>query len=101
VHQIIVAAATFYGEGNPRRTGPDFGKASPLGLLVVVMLLIATFFLIRSMNRHLKKLPESFDSQHPEQDQAADDGTVELDRGAPPAHGTPTDPTGPSREPDR
>ena len=45
----------------PRDTGPDFGKASPFGLLVVVVLLIATFFLVRSMNRHLKKLPESFD----------------------------------------
>ena len=27
------------------------------------------------MNRHLKKLPESFDPQHPEPDQAVDDGT--------------------------
>jgi hypothetical protein len=58
----------------PRDTGPDFGKASPFGLLIVVLLMIGTFFLIRSMNRHLKKLPESFE---PEPDQAADDGTVE------------------------
>jgi hypothetical protein len=28
------------------------------------------------MNRHLKKLPESFDPQHPEPDQAVDDGTI-------------------------
>ena len=47
-------------EGQPRDTGPDFGKASPVGLLVVVLLMVGTFFLVRSMNRHLRKLPESF-----------------------------------------
>lgn len=44
-------------------TGPDFGKASPIGLLVVVLLLICMFFLLRSMNRHLKKVPDRFDHQ--------------------------------------
>jgi hypothetical protein len=101
VHRIMLAAVSVLADDAPRRTGPDFGKASPLGLLVVVLLLIATFFLIRSMNRHLNKLPESFDPAHPRQDQAADEGTVELDGGAPPAWGGPTDPTGPTREPDR
>jgi hypothetical protein len=62
-------------DGAPHNNGPDFGKASPLGLLVVVLLLIATLFLLRSMNRQLKKVPESFDPQHPEPDQAADEGT--------------------------
>jgi hypothetical protein len=47
----------------PNQTGPDFGKASPVGLLILVVLLIATFVLVWSMNRHLKKLPESFDAQ--------------------------------------
>jgi hypothetical protein len=42
---------------------------------VVVLLLIATLFLLRSMNRQLKKVPESFDPKHPEPDQAADEGT--------------------------
>jgi hypothetical protein len=59
----------------PHNHGPDFGKASPVGLLVVVLLVIATLLLIRSMNRQLKKVPESFDPKHPEPDQAADDGT--------------------------
>ena len=63
----------------PRDTGPDFGKASPFGLLIVVLLLIGTFLLVRSMNRHLRKLPESFDRDNPEQDQAVDDGTAEPD----------------------
>jgi hypothetical protein len=68
----------------PRNTGPDFGKASPFGLVIVVLLLIGTFLLVWSMNRHLRKLPKSFDQ--PEPDQAADDGTVdaERDNGSPP-----------------
>ena len=66
---------TVIADGTPHNTGPDFGKASPLGLLVVVLLLIATLFLLRSMNRQLKKVPDTFDPQHPEPDQAADEGT--------------------------
>ncbi|MHA7648425.1 hypothetical protein ACX9NE_02820 [Mycobacterium sp. ML4] len=59
----------------PKNNGPDFGKASPLGLVVVVLLVVATVFLVRSMNRQLRKVPESFDREHPEPDQAADEGT--------------------------
>jgi hypothetical protein len=59
----------------PHNHGPDFGKASPVGLLVIVLLVIATLLLLRSMNRQLKKVPESFDPKHPEPDQAADEGT--------------------------
>ncbi|MUL66678.1 hypothetical protein BOO86_19555 [Mycobacterium sp. CBMA 234] len=60
----------------PRQTGPDFGKASPAGLVITLILLIAVVGLIWSMNRHLRKLPDSFDPTHPEPDQAVDDGTV-------------------------
>ena len=66
-------------EEAPRNTGPEFGKASPFGLLVVVLLLAGTFALVWSMNRHLKRLPESFDPEHPEPDQAVDEGTVDAD----------------------
>ncbi len=45
----------------PRDTGPEFGKASPFGLLVIVLLLVGTFLLVWSMNRHLRKLPKSFE----------------------------------------
>jgi hypothetical protein len=71
-------AAALLADEVPRDTGPDFGKASPFGLVIVVILLICTFCLVWSMNRHLKKLPESFDREHPEPDQAVDDGTVVL-----------------------
>jgi hypothetical protein len=63
----------------PRDTGPDFGKASPVGLLIVVLLLIATFLLVWSMNRQLRKLPTSFD---PAPDEGPDEGLDEgLDQG--------------------
>jgi hypothetical protein len=44
----------------PKNTGPDFGKASPVGLFIVVLLLIAVFALVWSMNRHLKKARAHF-----------------------------------------
>lgn len=75
---------TVIADGGTRNHGPDFGKASPLGLLIVVLLVVATVFLVRSMNRQLKKVPESFDPQHPEADQAADEGTDALDEPDPP-----------------
>jgi hypothetical protein len=65
----------------PHNHGPDFGKASPVGLLIVVLLLIATLLLLRSMNRQLKKVPPSFDPGHPEPDQAADEGTDAIGEG--------------------
>lgn len=44
----------------PTKTGPDFGKASPIGLLIVVLLMFAVFVLVWSMNRHLKKARDHF-----------------------------------------
>jgi len=39
----------------------DVGKSGPLGLLLTLLLLIAVIFLVRSMSRHLKRVPPSFD----------------------------------------
>jgi hypothetical protein len=75
VNDALVVIAGLLADGPPRDTGPDFGKASPFGLVVVVLLLIGTFLLVWSMNRHLKKLPESFDQDNAEPDQAVDEGT--------------------------
>ncbi|MGD9620125.1 MAG: hypothetical protein AB7G47_09480 [Mycolicibacterium sp.] len=66
----------------PRQTGPDFGKASPFGLIVVVLLLIGTFTLVWSMNRHLRRLPESFDTD----DRAGGDPDITTE---PPPDGDP------------
>jgi hypothetical protein len=41
--------------------GPESDKAGPLGLLTIVLLGIAVYFLYRSMARHIRKVPPSFD----------------------------------------
>jgi hypothetical protein len=86
----------------PHDTGPDFGKASPFGLVITVILLICVFALVWSMNRHLKKLPESFDRKNPAPDQAADERTVdtgEAPDGERAAGGPASDNGGTPREP--
>ena len=45
----------------PGGRGEDFGKSSPVGLVVIILFFIAVFFLVRSMNRHLRRVPESFE----------------------------------------
>jgi hypothetical protein len=55
----------------PPGEGPEFGKASPIALVVILMLGLATLLLIVSMTRHLKKVPASFDPEPTE----PDDGT--------------------------
>jgi hypothetical protein len=64
----------------PRDTGPEFGKASPFGLLVIVLLLVGTFLLVWSMNRHLRKLPKSFDEPD-EPTESTDDGESKREPG--------------------
>jgi hypothetical protein len=77
MNTTLMLALGVLADGTPRNTGPDFGKASPFGLAVVVLLLIATFLLVWSMNRHLRKLPKSFDRADP--DTAAPDHTLDED----------------------
>ena len=49
------------GPADPGGQGEDFGKSSPLGFFVLVLFFVAVAFLIRSMTKHLKRLPASFD----------------------------------------
>ncbi|SNS49012.1 hypothetical protein SAMN04488107_2718 [Geodermatophilus saharensis] len=41
----------------------DVGKSGPLGLFLILVLLLATALLVRSMSRHLKRIPRSFDEE--------------------------------------
>jgi hypothetical protein len=67
MNDALILAIGLLADDAPRNTGPDFGKASPFGLVIIVLLLIGTFLLVRSMNRHLRKVPKSFDQPEPEQ----------------------------------
>ena len=60
---------------DPGGQGEDFGKSSPVGLLVVLLLLVAVAFLIRSMTKHLKRVPASFDP--PEETESAEQQPTE------------------------
>ncbi|HJQ48531.1 MAG TPA: hypothetical protein VJ870_19735 [Amycolatopsis sp.] len=49
------------GNGDNGGQGEDFGKSSPVGFLLLLIFLIAVAFLVRSMTKHLKRVPASFD----------------------------------------
>ncbi|MGE2719189.1 hypothetical protein [Mycolicibacterium celeriflavum] len=92
----LLLAVDLLAQNPPRNTGPDFGKASPLGLLIVVLLLIGTFLLVRSMNRQLKKVPKSFDTQDAQPERTAgspDEPPAATESDAPP-DGTKREPGG-------
>ena len=55
MNAALLTIVGLLADDTPRDTGPDFGKASPFGLVIVVILLIATFLLVWSMNKQLKK----------------------------------------------
>jgi hypothetical protein len=45
----------------PPGRGEEFGKASPIALVVVVLLGLATVLLIRNMTKRIRRLPPSFE----------------------------------------
>jgi hypothetical protein len=59
----VLAATTSPSPIDPGDTSGDVGTAGPTGLAVIVLLLIAAALLVKSMSRHLKKVPRSFDPE--------------------------------------
>ncbi len=76
---------TTVAENNFGDTMSD-GLAGPMGLLIIVLLAIATALLIRSMNRHLRRIPERFPirptEDRPTEDQATEDQATRAGRAA-------------------
>jgi hypothetical protein len=72
--------------------GPESDKAGPLGLLVILLLGVATILLVRSMNRHLRKVPPSFDPP-------SLDGSDQADKPGGPDRVGPDEPAGPDQPP--
>jgi hypothetical protein len=44
----------------PAAPATENREASPIALVLVLVLLVALIFLVRSMNKHLRKIPTSF-----------------------------------------
>jgi hypothetical protein len=65
----------------PPGKGEEFGKASPIALVVIILLGIATVLLIVSMTKRLRRLPKSFDAQ-PEDRSGAGPGSGADSEGA-------------------
>ena len=54
----------------------DEVSAGPLGLLVIVLMIIATVFLIRNMNARLRRLPREFPEPQDDARPAPEDGSA-------------------------
>src|SRR5699024_12867075 len=98
-HEASMVLAQHQSPGTPGYNdgpmGPEFGKASPIGIPLVLLLMIATVLLVRNMNKRIKNLPDSFDADIPEPDHLADEGT---DRAGVDAAGAGSEP-GPESQP--
>ena len=56
----------------------DGSLAGPTGLVVILLLAIGTFFLIRDMNKRLRRLPSSFvQTKEPAESPAATDAPTD------------------------
>jgi hypothetical protein len=77
---MVVQPSPVPGPEDPGGRGEDFGKSSPFGFLVLILFFVAVAFLIRSMNKHLKRVPASFneperhEDAEPEPDHKPDPG---------------------------
>nr|WP_239028701.1 hypothetical protein [Pseudonocardia acidicola] len=78
---VAAVAVPAQSPAPPPGKGEEFGESSPIALVVIVLLGLATVLLIRSMTKHLRKVPTSFDQQ----------GDA-AEPGAPTEPGTDTDP---------
>jgi hypothetical protein len=60
--QLWLAAGSGTANNQPGGQGQEFGSSDPVALILIIALFVAVAFLIRSMSKHLKKVPASFDT---------------------------------------
>jgi len=58
---LEMASGVTSGMASVLADGPETGKGSPVGLFVVLALCFVVYFLYRSMTKHLRRVPGSFD----------------------------------------
>jgi hypothetical protein len=69
-----VVAVPVANPAPPPGRGEEFGKASPIALVVVVILGLATVVLVRSMTKRIRRLPASFERPPGQGEAPAHDG---------------------------
>jgi hypothetical protein len=67
-----------FAQNNFGDTASD-GLAGPMGLLIIVLLAIATVLLIRNMNSRLRRLPERFPHESDGSDASSGETTEPSD----------------------
>lgn len=74
-------AAGGTANNQPGGQGQEFGSSGPVALILIIALFIAVGFLIRSMSKHLKKVPASFDpeAEEPATDESSTDAPGQSD----------------------
>lgn len=55
----------------PPGKGAEWGKAAPVGLLVILLLCVAVWLLLRSMSKHLRKVREFGEQEQAEREPPA------------------------------
>lgn len=59
---VVLAEA---GPNNAPPGNPEWGKAAPTGLFVLLAFFVVAYFLFRSLNRHIKKVDTDFTGAAP------------------------------------
>jgi len=80
----VVMAVPAQDPAPPPGKGPEFGEASPVALVVIVLLAITTALLIRSMTKRIRRLPPSFGpaDEKPDGKADAEHGNADAEHGA-------------------
>ncbi|WP_134322835.1 hypothetical protein [Cumulibacter soli] len=103
IGELVAGAHVLLAEAGPSNApegNPEWGKAAPTGLFVLLAFVVVCIFLFRSMNRHIRKVPGNFGGKARQQqtEDLAGKATsavptvesVDLSTQTPPRLGTPT-----------
>ena len=79
VTEAVIAVPAQQNPQPPPGQGEEFGKASPVALVVIILLALATFLLIRGMTKRIRRLPRSFDEPDETPDEKPDEKPADRD----------------------